>query len=162
MRHRADGQKKVIKGKVPHYLRSSTFWSTKHTKKMTIPTSTRAVVLERYAEVGTDPSSLVTYFAIKELPVPNPLPEDSLLVKTLYLSNDPAQRLWMQKPGPHSGERSDLAELPLGTPFDTFLLARVVQVGGEGGPIKVGDVVEARGKWADYCMIKKAGARLRR
>ncbi|EJD03062.1 NAD-binding protein [Fomitiporia mediterranea MF3/22] len=132
-----------------------------------VPSSTRAVVLQNYvsAEHALDlwPSPAGT-FDVKEFPIPNPIPEDSLLVRTLYLSNDPGMGLLLSKS--NKNDREDVSTLPLGTPFPTYAaLARVVRVGGgEGrGPHKVGDIVEVfRSHWSEYVIVKKDKARPRK
>ncbi|EJD02362.1 NAD-binding protein, partial [Fomitiporia mediterranea MF3/22] len=94
-------------------------------------------------------------FSLKTVSLPNPLPDDSLLVKQLYLSNDPGQRLWMQDLGELSASRPEVAAVKLGEPFRTYSLSRVIQVGGDSGPIKAGDIVESITYWGDYCVVKK-------
>lgn len=128
---------------------------------MPTPSSARAVVLQNYVRKELDLSSSPSAtFAVKDIPLPSPIPEDSLLVQTLYLSNDPIQRLWMQESTDLG--RHDLVAQPLGQPFDSFSISRVVQVGGKEGPFKVGDIVEARSPWADYAVVKKENAKVRK
>ena len=130
-----------------------------------VPTSARTVILQNYAsaehDVNLSPSGT---FAIKDIPIPNPLPEDSLLVQMIYLSNDAGLRLFTEES--IKFEREDLVTLPLGTPFPTFAaIGRIVQVGGnvENGPHKVGNIVEvAYPYWADYVVVKKDKAKLRK
>ena len=63
-----------------------------------IPTSANAILLQNYVDKDVDFSnSPSATFTLKQIPIPSPLPEDSILVRTLYLSNDPIQRLWIQK-----------------------------------------------------------------
>ncbi|EJD02364.1 NAD-binding protein [Fomitiporia mediterranea MF3/22] len=123
---------------------------------MSFPTSARSLVLQKYVDSDADLASTISsHFTVKDVPLPNPLPDDSLLVQTLYLSNDPAQRLWMHKPNEQSGARTDMVSIKLGDPFQAFSLSRVIQVGGNSGSIKVGDIVECRSTWADYSVVKK-------
>ncbi|EJD02776.1 NAD-binding protein [Fomitiporia mediterranea MF3/22] len=132
-----------------------------------IPTSARAVVLQNYVpeshelDLSSSPSGT---FTVKEIPIPSPLPEDSLLVQTVYLSNDPYPRLFVEKS--FKFEREDMVPLSLGTPYPLLgLIGRVVQVGGndENGPHKVGDYVEVfQSYWADYVIVRKDKARARK
>ncbi|KAL5489858.1 QOR1_1 [Sanghuangporus weigelae] len=129
---------------------------------MSSPNSAHALVLRKYLDSEVDSSVLKDSFALKESPLPSPLPDDSLLVKTLYLSNDPVQRLWMQNPGDqHSGKRQGTLSVQLEVPFDSFSLSEVRRVGGESDSIKVGDIVEGRTGWADYYVVKKDKVRVR-
>ncbi|KAH8119339.1 NAD-binding protein [Phellopilus nigrolimitatus] len=109
-----------------------------------IPTTSRVVVLQNHIGKAIDFSdSSSGTFTVKEVPIVSPLPDDSLLVQTLYTSNDPVQRLWTS---------------PVGSPMAAFTLSRVVKVGGEvkeGESVKVGDLVDAQTQWADYTVVKK-------
>ncbi|EJC97501.1 NAD-binding protein [Fomitiporia mediterranea MF3/22] len=131
------------------------------------PTSARAVVLQNYVSAEHDidlsfsPSGT---FAVKETLIPNPLPEDSLLVQTIYLSNDAGLRLLLAES--IKFEREDIVPLSLGSPFPMFkAIGRIVRVGGndENGPHKVGNIVEIfQSYWADYVVVKKDKARPRK
>ncbi|KAL5532700.1 QOR1_1 [Sanghuangporus sanghuang] len=111
---------------------------------------------EKDLDFDVDSPVLKDSLALKELPLPSPLPDDSLLVKTLYFSNDPAQCLWMQNPGDqYSGERQGMLSVQLDVSFDSFSLSEVIRVGGENDLIKVGGIVEGRTGWADYYVVKK-------
>ena len=61
----------------------------------------------------------------------------------------------MQELGELSASRPEMATVKLGEPFHTYSLSRVIQVGGNSGAVKVGDIVESRAYWADYCVVKK-------
>lgn len=68
---------------------------------MLIPTQSKAWVLHNKPDKDIDFSSGPNAtFAFKTLDIPQILPEDSVLVKTIFLSNDPAQRGWIQKDMP--------------------------------------------------------------
>ena len=124
-----------------------------------IPTSANAILLQNYVDKDVDFSnSPSATFTLKQIPIPSPLPEDSILVQTLYLSNDPIQRVWIQK---NSKMEIHLAALPLGQPMGSYSLSRVVQVGGSGDEkFKVGDLVEGPTQWADYAVVNKTKVRV--
>ncbi|KAL5523859.1 hypothetical protein ACEPAG_8032 [Sanghuangporus baumii] len=128
-----------------------------------IPVSARTVVLQNHVtqEHPLDLSFTSSgTFAIKDFPIPNPVPEDSLLVQSLYFSNDAGMRLMLYKNVRYA--REDLVTLPPGTPFPTYVaLGRVIQVGGKDDQFKVGDIVRAWYVcWADYIVAPKARAKL--
>ncbi|KAL5485127.1 QOR1_2 [Sanghuangporus weigelae] len=107
-----------------------------------IPVSARTVVLQNHVtpEHPLDLSFTSSgTFAVKDFPIPNPVPEDSLLVRT-----------------------EDLVTLPPGTPFPAYVaLGRVIQVGGKDDQFKVGDIVQVwYVYWADYIVAPKAKAKL--
>ncbi|HEV7737987.1 MAG TPA: hypothetical protein VGO47_11525 [Chlamydiales bacterium] len=65
---------------------------------MALPTQTKAWIVQNKAEKDVDLSSGPNAtFAVTTLNIPSLIPEDSLLVKPVILSNDPAHRLWLQK-----------------------------------------------------------------
>ena len=124
----------------------------------TRPTSARTVVIQNHAKGGDDLSNLPEHiFAVKDVPLPNPIPEDSTLLQTLYISNDPAQAIWIQSHKLDNQDRRDMTALPVGSPMHAFTLSRVLEVGGSDAAAKihVGGIVEARTYWADYTVIKK-------
>lgn len=132
---------------------------------MTILTSARAIVLQNYVDPGAElnlSSSPSGTFALKEVPLPSPLPADSLLVKTLYHSNDAGLRLLLSSS--YSSHRAGFHSIPLGTPFPTLItLSRIVQVGGgEDSKFKVGDIVSTGSTWTDYAVVSKEKARVKK
>lgn len=126
-----------------------------------LPTSTRAWVVQNHVtnEVELSDSPAAT-FALKELPLPSALPTDSLLVQILYLSNDPAQRYWVQAgSSAMARNRSDMSAIPIATPMHSFGIGRVIAVGGDGkGDIHVGDLISVRLTWEEYSVIEKSKA----
>ncbi|EJD02817.1 NAD-binding protein [Fomitiporia mediterranea MF3/22] len=132
-----------------------------------IPTSARTVVLQNHisAEHDLDLSSSPSgTFTVKEIPIPNPLPEDSLLVQVTYLSNEPGLRIFLQES--IQFERNDMVPYQLGSPIMLHTaLGRILQIGGNdsNGTHKVGDIVQiSRSSWADYVVVKKNVARPRK
>ena len=127
-----------------------------------IPTSTRVFVLQNHVENDirlTEPSgpSKDDTFALQVHSVPSPdtLSENEILVQTLALSNDPAQRRWVDKPD--GTERADMKPLEPGTPMHCFALSKVIAVGSAGSDenFKVGDLVTSRSTWAEYTVLQK-------
>ena len=104
----------------------------------------RGWVLESYP-VGDDFDAALK---LRDLPVPEPGP-NQLLVRSLYLSLDPANRGWMMMP-------TYIPQVPLGATMWGFVLGRVEQSNIEG--FKPGDLVSGFGAWADYCLIDAAMA----
>ncbi|KAF2204260.1 NAD(P)-binding protein [Delitschia confertaspora ATCC 74209] len=92
--------------------------------------------------------SLVT----KELP---PVGPNQALVKTLYLSNDPAQRTWIQKD--QDPERLYLPPVQKDTPMKAFGICEVVQ--SEAENLKKGDLVLTEANWTEYSVQDAAALR---
>src|SRR6185437_16416701 len=99
----------------------------------------RGWVLESYP-VGDDFDAALK---LRDVPLPEPGP-NQLLVRSLYLSLDPANRGWMMMP-------TYIPQVPLGATMWGFVLGRVEKSNIEG--FKPGDLVSGFGAWADYCLI---------
>ncbi len=80
---------------------------------------------------------------LRDLPMPEPGP-GQMLVKSLYLSLDPANRGWMIMP-------TYIPQVPLGDTMWGFVLGRVEQSNVPG--FAPGDLVSGFGAWADYCLM---------
>ena len=129
---------------------------------MSLPHTAKQVILQNYAPQGIELSGgSASTFTVKEVPLP-PVADDSLLVKILYLSNDPGQKLWVSGTSEGRQDRSDMFNLALGAPMESFALARIVAVGGSSSNFKVGDLVEVRTTWSDYAIVKQSKAKLRK
>lgn len=104
------------------------------------------------------PTSPKATFVLKELPLPSPLPDDSLLLQTLYISNDPAFRLFVQADaGAVNRSRKKIPGAEKGTPMKSVAVLRVLRVGSDGQDnIKEGDIVQAVSSWSEYTVLKKA------
>ncbi|RCK55548.1 hypothetical protein Cantr_03947 [Candida viswanathii] len=87
-------------------------------------------------------------FEIKQVPIP-PLKDGEVLVKTLYLSNDPTQRTWLKKAG--DSTPSYLPPVHEGTPMASFGIAEVVD--SKSYKYVKGNVVLGRLYWADYAVL---------
>ena len=80
---------------------------------------------------------------LRELPMPEPGP-GQMLVRSLYLSLDPANRGWMMMP-------TYIPQVPIGATMWGFVLGRVERSNVPG--FSAGDLVSGFGAWADYCLM---------
>jgi NADPH-dependent curcumin reductase CurA len=72
------------------------------------------------------------------------LPDGAVLVRTLYISLDPANRGWMTMP-------TYIPQVPIGATMWGFVLGRVERSSLPG--FAPGDLVSGFGAWADYCVL---------
>jgi NADPH-dependent curcumin reductase CurA len=106
------------------------------------PTSSKQWVLTRR------PADLPTYggedtdFKLVTRDIPS-LKDDQVLVKLLYLSNDPAQRVWAK-----GGERSYTEPVQIDGPMYAGGIGEVVDSKAEN--FKVGSLVRGRLDWTEY------------
>jgi NADPH-dependent curcumin reductase CurA len=78
-----------------------------------------------------------------------PEPADGqVLVRTLYLSLDPANRGWMAGP-------TYMPAVPLGVPMWGGIMGRVVK--SNSAKYQPGDIVGGFGSWSDYCALAAEG-----
>lgn len=91
-------------------------------------------------------------FKIASVTLPD-LYDGLILVKPLYFSNDPAQRMWIEKPNPKSDEvpRSYLKGPEIGEPMPAFGMAEVMK--SASGKYLAGDKIIGKMYWAEYCVI---------
>src|ERR1700676_3113250 len=80
---------------------------------------------------------------LQELPMPE-LADGQVLVRTLYLSLDPANRGWMAGP-------TYMPAIPLNSPMWGGVLGRVERSNAPN--IAVGALVGGMGTWTDYCVL---------
>ncbi|KAI5370488.1 Putative GroES-like superfamily, alcohol dehydrogenase-like, NAD(P)-binding domain superfamily [Septoria linicola] len=80
------------------------------------------------------------------------LQDGDLLVKTTYLSNDPAQRGWIDPDIPE--ERLYVPPVKLGSPMQARGLAEVIE--SKSQKFQKGDVVIASTGWSEYAVVKEA------
>jgi NADPH-dependent curcumin reductase CurA len=97
-------------------------------------------VLQDYAQGDFDPA-ILSYQA-GDIPTPA---EGQALVKTLYLSLDPTNRVWL------SPDDTYLPKIELGAPMRGLVLGRVVESKAEA--FQAGDIVYGLGLWQEYCAI---------
>jgi NADPH-dependent curcumin reductase CurA len=103
----------------------------------------RAWVLEQ-RPVGDDFDSALKF---RELPMPE-IADGQVLIRTLYLSLDPANRGWMAGP-------TYMPAVPIGVPMWGGILGRVEQ--SKSPKYSQGDIVGGFGSWSDYCALPGEG-----
>lgn len=131
-----------------------------------LPSSTQVWVVQNHVTGEVDLSdSPDGTFALKRESIPTSIPEDSLLVRALYFSNDPGQRAWLQAAMEEDTKRRpEMRAMPVGSPMQAYAaIARIVAVGDEQGEgsvteFSVGELVTTRMDWAEYAVVKKGGA----
>jgi hypothetical protein len=74
--------------------------------------------------------------------------KDQVLVKTLYLSLDPANRRWMAGP-------TYMPQIPTGLPMWGFVLGEIVKSNSDR--FQAGDIVGGVGTWSDYAVMPAEG-----
>jgi len=79
-------------------------------------------------------------FSWKEAPIPKPA-DGQVLIRTLWLSLDPAQRIWMSRD-------SYKPAIPLGTVMQSFAAGQVLE--SRHPDFKAGDLVRGDFSWQDY------------
>jgi NADPH-dependent curcumin reductase CurA len=79
----------------------------------------------------------------RDLPIPEPGPGE-VVVRTQYLSLDPANRGWMEGP-------TYMPEIPLGTPMWGGVIGKVEKSNVPN--LAPGDLVGAMGTWTEYCVL---------
>ncbi|KAI8942063.1 hypothetical protein NX059_000161 [Plenodomus lindquistii] len=94
-------------------------------------------------------------FTLQTIPLP-PLPPDSALVKTLYLSNDPAQRGWIQK----DMDPSRLYTAPVlpGSVMRAYGIGKVVR--STTSDLEPGTLVLGNLNWSEYAVVQKGSVRV--
>lgn len=81
------------------------------------------------------------------------IPKDNVAIKTLYISNDPAQRGWIQQNS--DPKASYVTPVKKGTPVRCQAIAEIIGIGENVTEYKVGDIVYTTGFWADRIIINK-------
>ena len=104
----------------------------------------RGWVLEQ-RPVGDDFDAALKF---RELPMPEP-GRNQVLVRTLYLSLDPANRGWMAGP-------TYIPAAPVGAPMWGGILGRVER--SNAPDLQQGDIVGGFGSWTDYCVLPAESA----
>ena len=120
---------------------SSTYPSTAQTLILQHP------VLDSITLTGPNATFQLTHIPLPA--TPRDIPTDSVLIRTLYISNDPGTRSWVQE---------GTGSVKKGEAMKEFVLGRVVAVGGgvKVGDLKEGDLVSALSIWSDYAVLKRA------
>lgn len=105
-----------------------------------MPNTNRGWILEA-RPIGNDFES-----ALKWRDIPLAEPEvGQLLVRTVFLSLDPAARSWMQ-------ENSYMSPISLGSPMRGGIVGRVERSNAPG--FKPGDLVAGLASWSEYCVVQ--------
>lgn len=95
-----------------------------------------------------NPSLTNGTFSIKTVPKPTNVPADKLLVRTHYLSLDPAMRQWL------TAKRSYIAPVELGAVMRGQGIAQVITVGSDlTSKFAPGDWVVAYSGWQEYAVL---------
>jgi NADPH-dependent curcumin reductase CurA len=95
-----------------------------------------------------DPDLSNGTFALRSSTIALPIPADNVLVRTHYISLDPAMRQWL------TAKRSYIAPVELGDVMRGQAVAQVVQVGDNlKGHFKTGEWLIAGTGWQEYMLI---------
>lgn len=106
------------------------------------------ILASKPTELPTLEGSNQTFKLVEnDLPAPK---DDEVLVKLKYLSNDPAQRGWINKDV--DPERLYVPPVKEGTPMHARGLAEVVE--SKSSKFKQGDLVVASTGWSEYAVMK--------
>lgn len=120
---------------------------------MSLPTQTKQWKLahqpKQHIELSSEGSEPQT-FKLVTTDIPSPLPSSTLLLKTLYLSNDPAQRTWITKY--EQPERLYLPPVEPGQVMRARAVAEVLEV-ADGDDFNKGDLVLASTGWTEYAVL---------
>ncbi|CDF39050.1 unnamed protein product [Chondrus crispus] len=116
------------------------FWRTSPPPPPLPPT-----ILELYLAHRPDAALEPSTFASRRVALPAQTPTQAL-VKTLYLSCDPAMRVWL------SPARSYMPPVPEGARMRAFGVGEVVR---PGPALRVGDLVEGMLGWGEYAALEE-------
>lgn len=118
---------------------------------MSIPTTAKTFVLKQSAivNVNTKLGEKTSNFELIDRPI-RELAAGEVLIKTLYLSNDPTQRAWIQKG--IIPERMYVPPVLPGQIMRALGIGRIVK--SNNSKYKVGELISCNLKWQDYCVIK--------
>ncbi|KAF8590783.1 NAD(P)-binding protein [Ramaria rubella] len=126
---------------------------------MVIPTQTKAWILQNKPTAAVNfSSSADTTFALKTLDIPSPIPEDSLLLKPIWISNDPGVRVWI-----HKGidpQQFYVPPVEVGDVMHALAVAEVIKVGSSVDTHKEGDLVLGATGWTEYAVLKKSDCQI--
>lgn len=120
---------------------------------MSVPTKTRQWTLNK------SPTGLPTYgsssdtFVLDEKDIPS-LTDGQILVQSLYLSNDPAQRGWIAPAEQIDPKRLYVPPVKEGEPMRARGLGKVVA--SKNNDFKEGDLVQGNLNWVEYAVLNAA------
>lgn len=125
-----------------------------------LPTESRQWTLANHPPGVPTYGSSDSTFTIETKPLPS-LSSGQLLLKTLYLSNDPAQRGWISSPEDIDPKRLYVPPVQLGEAMRARGIGKVLK--SEHEEYKEGDLVQAGTNWREYAVVDasdpKAGVR---
>lgn len=118
---------------------------------MSVPTKTRQILL---AKQPNDKVNISEHFKHTEADIPA-LQDGQLLVKAIYLSNDPAQRAWIQA----GQDESRLYTPPVkaGDVMKSYAVSEVID--SKSSSIKKGSLVVVNAGWTQYAVVADKEAR---
>jgi len=114
---------------------------------MSLPTETRQWILTNKPTDLPELSGPNATFKLETNPI-TALKEDQILVKPLFLSNDPAQRGWITKGA--NPERLYVPPVPQGDVMRAGSLAEVLE--SKSSKFKKGEMVRATAGWTEYAV----------
>ncbi|KAI5456811.1 alcohol dehydrogenase [Mariannaea sp. PMI_226] len=110
--------------------------------------SYKQIIYTTAPTAGIDPSLTSGTFRMTFLPKPTNVPADKVLVRTHYLSLDPAMRQWL------TGKRSYIAPVEIGAVMRGQSIAQIISVGSNlTSRFQTGDWVIAYSGWAEYAIL---------
>ncbi|KAI5803456.1 hypothetical protein DFH27DRAFT_524859 [Peziza echinospora] len=107
-----------------------------------LPKNTRQWILSKNPDAGDAPSQ---FFSLVDRPL-DPTPANGITVKTLYISNDPAQRTWLSK------FKTYVDPVKVGEPMRALALGEVVA--SNNSRFSVGDWVYGMMSWSEYLNLE--------
>ncbi|KAL6713512.1 quinone oxidoreductase [Lecanora helva] len=116
---------------------------------MSLPSESRQWILHNKPTDMPELEGPNATFKLETKAIPK-LKENQLLVKTLSLSNDPAQRGWISKNA--NPERLYVPPVPQDAVMRAAAIAEVVQSNSDD--FKAGDIVRGQTGWADYAVVE--------
>ncbi|KAF7718309.1 NADP-dependent leukotriene B4 12-hydroxydehydrogenase [Penicillium ucsense] len=110
--------------------------------------SYKQIIYSKAPSPAIDPSLNGGTFSIKTVAKPSNVPSDKVLVRTHYLSLDPAMRQWL------TAKRSYIAPVEIGAVMRGQSIAQIVAVGQDlASKFKAGDWVVAYTGWQEYAVL---------
>jgi NADPH-dependent curcumin reductase CurA len=108
----------------------------------------KQIIYTTTPDPAINPSLTNGTFSIKTVPKPTNVPADQLLVRTHYLSLDPAMRQWL------TAKRSYIAPVELGAVMRGQGIAQIITVGADlTSKFTPGDWVVAYSGWQEYAVL---------
>lgn len=119
---------------------------------MSLPSVATQIVLKNHPTGFINPefNKLDSTFAVKHASFPKELKEGEVIVKTLYLSNDPTQRSWIRSK--LEKRRHYAKPIEEGSPMRSLGLGQIVQ--SNSSRFKPGDIVYGIILWGDYSVLE--------